>query len=91
MSQPMYPFKYVGAVEAKANIIYTASTIYALFSSHAPNAMKFKGPDGTKVTINKTVGFDIKYDDESYFTNDATTYVFTQDCYIAIGKYVAVV
>ena len=50
--------------------------------------MKMK-TDGIKVTVDGSDMFPVSYDDESYITT-GRTFMFSDVCTIAIGRYVAI-
>lgn len=78
-----FRLQYLGAVSVKKNVEYTASQFATLF----PNANTFmlKSNKSVNVSINSTVAFPIEYGELNAFDGTSSfTYVFTDDCIIAI-------
>lgn len=86
MAQPHYAIEYLGAVALEGGKSYTSSGILTAFSG--ANVMKIKTA-GVAVTVNGTAMFETNFDDESYISATSKSYIFSKNCVIAIGKYVA--
>ncbi len=90
MAQPtVFRLEYLGAVKAEKNKEYTAAGMAALFTGATSFILKSRGSrdNPIMVSINKSVAFEITYDEISTFDGQtALTYVFNQDCIIAVCK-----
>lgn len=86
MSKPMYVVEYLGAIVAEPKKQYTSASVLALY----PNAtmMKMKS-EGIRAGVDGSDMFPVSYDDESYITT-GRTFIFSDTCTIAIGRYVAI-
>ena len=87
MSQPMYAVEYLGAIVVEPKKQYTSAEVLAQYPD--ANMMKMKS-SGIKAGVNNSNMFPISYDDESYITT-GRTFIFSDTCTIAIGRYVAIV
>lgn len=83
MAQPAYTIEYLGAISMEKGKLYTSAQIITAY----PNAtcMKMKTA-GVSVSVNGTDAFQTSFDDESYI-DIGHTYMFMQDCTIAIARY----
>jgi hypothetical protein len=82
MAQPVPIRQYSGAFEAKGLTQYLGSTF------PANTIMQMKSQD-VMVSVNGSVMFPVKYDDESLI-NSTYTYKFNKDCIIALQVMVSV-
>lgn len=93
MAQPTsFKLQYLGAVSVEANTSYTASDLASLFTDSNILVMKTKSSSTKPITvsINKSPGFPIEYNELSVFDGTtALSYVFNQDCIIAVAKELA--
>jgi hypothetical protein len=87
MAQPHYAIMYMGSIDVEKGKSYNSTDILTDY----PNAtvMKIK-TDNIKVSINGTSMFLTSFDDESYIPTTNTTYIFSDNCIIAIGKYMTI-
>ena len=86
MSQPHYAIEYLGCEDILKGKSYASGD----FKTAYPTAtvMKLK-TSNIKVSINGTTMFDVSFDDENYIPTTNSTYIFSDDCVIAVGRYVA--
>ena len=87
MAQPMYAVEYLGAIVAEPKKQYTSAEVLAQYPD--ANMMKMKS-EGIKAGVDNSNMFPVSYDDESYITT-GRTFIFSDTCTIAIGRYVAIV
>ncbi len=86
MSQPMYAVEYLGALVVEPRKQYLSADVKTKYPT--ANMMKMK-TNGIKVTVDDSDMFPVSYDDESYITT-GRTFMFSDACTIAIGRYVAI-
>ena len=86
MSQPSHIIEYLGAIIAEPRKQYTSASVLTKYPT--ANVMKMK-TEGIKVTFDGSDMFPVSYDDESYITT-GRTFIFSDACTIAIGRYVAI-
>lgn len=86
MSQPMYVVEYLGALVVEPRKQYLSADVKAKYPT--ATVMKMK-TEGIKVTVDGSDMFPVSYDDESYITT-GRTFMFSDACTIAIGRYVAI-
>lgn len=86
MSKPAIVIEYLGAIIAEPRKQYTSASVLSKY----PNAtvMKMK-TEGIKAGVDGSDMFPVSYDDESYITT-GRTFIFSDACTIAIGRYVAI-
>ena len=86
MSKPAIAIEYLGAIVAEPRRQYTSASVLSKY----PNAtvMKMK-TSGIKAGVDGSDMFTISYDDESYIAT-GRTFIFSDACTIAIGRYVAI-
>ena len=84
MSQPTHIIEYLGAIIAEPRKQYTSASVLTKYPT--ATVMKMK-TEGIKVTVDGSDMFPISYDDESYITT-GRTFIFSDACTIAIGRYV---
>ena len=84
MSQPKIAIEYLGAITAEPRKQYTSASV--LLKYPTATVMKMK-TEGIKVTVDGSDMFPVSYDDESYITT-GRTFIFSDACTIAIGRYV---
>ena len=84
MSKPAIVIEYLGAIVAEPRRQYTSASVLSKY----PNAtvMKMK-TSGIKAGVDGSDMFTISYDDESYIAT-GRTFIFSDACTIAIGRYV---
>lgn len=86
MSQLMYAVEYLGAIVVEPRKQYLSSDVKTKYPT--ANMMKMK-TSGIKITVDGSDMFPVSYDDESYITT-GRTFMFSDACTIAIGRYVAI-
>ena len=86
MSQPMYVVEYLGALVVEPRKQYLSADVKTKYPT--ATVMKMK-TEGIKVTVDGSDMFPVSYDDESYITT-GRTFMFSDACTIAIGRYVAI-
>ena len=86
MAQLKYAVEYLGAIIAEPRKQYTSASVLAKYPN--ANMMKMKS-EGIKAGVDGSDMFPISYDDESYITT-GRTFIFSDVCTIAIGRYVAI-
>lgn len=86
MSKPAIAIEYLGAIIAGPRKQYTSASVISKYPT--ANVMKMK-TSGIKVTVDGSDMFPVSYDDESYITT-GRTFMFSDACTIAIGRYVAI-
>ena len=96
MAQPQATrLEYLGAVEVKEGVEYTASSFASTFSDATTFMMKSKGKitKGVRqpvlVGIDNTPMFPVEYNETTAFDADRTPplkYKFNQDCIILVAK-----
>ena len=86
MSKPAIAIEYLGAIIAEPRKQYTSASILTKYST--ANVMKIK-TSGIKAGVDGSDMFPVSYDDESYITT-GRTFMFSDACTIAIGRYVAI-
>ena len=86
MSKPAIAIEYLGAIVAEPRKQYLSADIKAKYPT--ATVMKMK-TSGIKVTVDGSDMFPVSYDDESYITT-GRTFMFSDACTIAIGRYVAI-
>ena len=84
MSKPAIAIEYLGAIIAEPIKQYTSASVLTKYPT--ANVMKMK-TEGIKVTVDGSDMFPVSYDDESYITT-GQTFMFSDACTIAIGRYV---
>ena len=84
MSKPAIAIEYLGAIIAEPRKQYLSSDVKTKYPT--ATVMKMK-TDGIKVTVDGSDMFPVSYDDESYITT-GRTFIFSDACTIAIGRYV---
>ena len=84
MSKPAIAIEYLGAIIAEPGKQYTSARVLTKYPT--ANVMKMK-TSGIKVTVDGSDMFTISYDDESYIAT-GRTFIFSDACTIAIGRYV---
>lgn len=87
MSQPQYAVEYLGAEVINKGETYSSTTIKTKYPTATMMKMK---TEGVEVSINGTTMFPTTYDGENYIPTVATSFLFSKNCIIAIGRYVAV-
>lgn len=87
MAQPHYAIEYYGSITATKGKVISTSTIKDLYPDATVMKMKTKN---VSVGIAGTPMFLTSFDDESFIPTTNTTYIFDNDCVIAIGKYVSI-
>lgn len=86
MSKPAIAIEYLGAMVAEPRKQYTSARIITKYPT--ANVMKMK-TSGIKAGVDGSDMFTISYDDESYIAT-GRTFIFSDACTIAIGRYVAI-
>ena len=86
MSKPAIAIEYLGAIIVEPKKQYTSASVITKYPT--ATVMKMK-TDGIKVTVDGSDMFPVSYDDESYITT-GRTFMFSDACTIAIGRYVAI-
>ena len=86
MSKPAIAIEYLGAIVAEPRRQYTLASILSKYPN--ANVMKMK-TSGIKAWVDGSDMFPVSYDDESYITT-GRTFMFSDACTIAIGRYVAI-
>lgn len=86
MSQPAIAIEYLGAIVVEPRKQYLSADVKTKYPT--ANMMKMK-TNGIKVTVDGSDMFPVSYDDESYITT-GRTFMFSDACTIAIGRYVAI-
>ena len=86
MSKPAIAIEYLGAIIVEPRTQYTSASVIAKYP--IATVMKMK-TSGIKVTVDGSDMFPVSYDDESYITT-GRTFMFSDACTIAIGRYVAI-
>ena len=86
MSKPALAIEYLGAIIAEPRKQYTSASVLTKYPT--ANVMKMK-TEGIKVTVDGSDMFTVSYDDESYIAT-GRTFMFSDACTIAIGRYVAI-
>ena len=84
MSQPTHIIEYLGAIIVEPRKQYLSADVKTKYPT--ATVMKMK-TDGIKVTVDGSDMFPVSYDDESYITT-GRTFIFSDACTIAIGRYV---
>ena len=84
MSKPAIAIEYLGAIIAEPRTQYTSASV--LLKYQTATVMKMK-TEGIKVTVDGSDMFPVSYDDESYIAT-GRTFIFSDACTIAIGRYV---
>ena len=84
MSKPAIAIEYLGAIVAEPRKQYLSADVKTKYPT--ATVMKMK-TDGIKVTVDGSDMFPVSYDDESYITT-GRTFIFSDACTIAIGRYV---
>ena len=86
MSKPAIVIEYLGAIVAEPRKQYTSASVLSKY----PNAtvMKMK-TEGIKSGVDGSDMFPVSYDDESFIAT-GRTFIFSDACTIAIGRYVAI-
>lgn len=87
MAQPLYPVEYLGAEYLKGGVTHNSTTIKTKYPTATMIKMK---TEDVKVSINGTTMFPTTYDGENFLPTASTTFIFSKDCIIAVGRYVAV-
>lgn len=84
MSKPAIAIEYLGAIIAEPRKQYTSADVIAKYPT--ATVMKMK-TSGIKAGVDGSDMFTVSYDDESYITT-GRTFIFSDACTIAIGRYV---
>ena len=84
MSKPAIAIEYLGAIIVEPRKQYLSTSVLTKYPT--ANVMKMKS-DGIKVTVDGSDMFTVSYDDESYIAT-GRTFIFSDACTIAIGRYV---
>lgn len=84
MSKPAIAIEYLGAIIAEPGKQYTSARVLTKYPT--ANVMKMK-TSGIKAGVDGSDMFTVSYDDESYITT-GRTFIFSDACTIAIGRYV---
>ncbi len=86
MAQPTHIIEYLGAIVVEPRKQYLSADVKTKYPT--ATVMKMK-TEGIKVTVDGSDMFPVSYDDESYITT-GRTFMFSDACTIAIGRYVAI-
>ena len=86
MSKPAIAIEYLGAIVAEPRTQYTSASVISKYPT--ANVMKMK-TSGIKAGVDGSDMFTVSYDDESYIAT-GRTFIFSDACTIAIGRYVAI-
>ena len=86
MSKPAIAIEYLGAIVAEPRRQYTSASVLTKYPT--ANVMKMK-TSGIKAGVDGSDMFTVSYDDESYIAT-GRTFIFSDACTIAIGRYVAI-
>ena len=86
MSKPEIAIEYLGALVVEPRRQYLSSDIKTKYPT--ATVMKMK-TTGIKAGVDGSDMFPVSYDDESYITT-GRTFIFSDVCTIAIGRYVAI-
>lgn len=86
MAQPKYVVEYLGAIVAEPRKQYSSASVLLEYPN--ANMMKMKS-EGIKAGVDGSDMFPVSFDDESYITT-GRTFIFSDTCTIAIGRYVAI-
>ena len=86
MSKPAIVIEYLGAIVAEPRRQYTSASVLSKYPT--ATVMKMK-TSGIKAGVDGSDMFTISYDDESYIAT-GRTFIFSDACTIAIGRYVAI-
>lgn len=84
MSKPAIAIEYLGAIIVEPRKQFNSADVIAKYPT--ATVMKMK-TSGIKVTVDGSDMFTVSYDDESYITT-GRTFIFSDACTIAIGRYV---
>ena len=86
MSKPAIAIEYLGAIIVEPRKQYTSASVILKYPT--ATVMKMKTNE-IKVTVDGSDMFPVSYDDESYIAT-GRTFMFSDACTIAIGRYVAI-
>lgn len=86
MSKPAIVIEYLGAIIVEPRKQYTSASVILKYPT--ATVMKMKTNE-IKVTVDGSDMFPVSYDDESYIAT-GRTFMFSDACTIAIGRYVAI-
>ena len=86
MSKPAIAIEYLGAIIVEPRTQYTSASVKTKYPTATVMKMKTAG---IKVTVDGSDMFPVSYDDESYIAT-GRTFMFSDACTIAIGRYVAI-
>lgn len=86
MSKPAIAIEYLGAIVVEPRRQYTSASVLSKYPN--ANVMKMK-TSGIKAGVDGSDMFTVSYDDESYIAT-GRTFIFSDACTIAIGRYVAI-
>ena len=86
MSKPAIVIEYLGAIIVEPRKQYLSADIKTKYPT--ATVMKMKTNE-IKVTVDGSDMFPVSYDDESYIAT-GRTFMFSDACTIAIGRYVAI-
>ena len=86
MPKPAIAIEYLGAIIVEPRKQYTSASVILKYPT--ATVMKMKTNE-IKVTVDGSDMFPVSYDDESYIAT-GRTFMFSDACTIAIGRYVAI-
>ena len=86
MSKPAIAIEYLGAIIVEPRKQYLSADVKTKYPT--ANVMKMK-TSGIKAGVDGSDMFTVSYDDESYIAT-GRTFIFSDACTIAIGRYVAI-
>jgi len=89
MAQPsQFVLTHVAGMSIKAGVTYATADILATYTDANILIMKTDSTIPITVSISGTDAFEIEFNETTYIET-GLTYVFNQDCVVAIAKYVA--
>ena len=86
MSKPAIAIEYLGAIIVEPRKQYLSADVKTKYPT--ATVMKMK-TEGIKAGVDGSDMFTVSYDDESYIAT-GRTFIFSDACTIAIGRYVAI-
>lgn len=95
MAQPSQIIEYLGSISIKKGTAYTSTQVLTKYPDATMLEMK-STKNGTgidsyiKVSINGCDMFPVPFGDQTHLPNTLTTYIFDEDCIVAIGRYVQI-
>lgn len=96
MAQPSQIVEYLGSVLIRKGTAYTSTDVLTNYPDATMLEMKSTKNNGTgidsyiKVSINGCDMFPVPFGDQTHIPTTLTTYIFDEDCIVAIGRYVQI-